>query len=267
MKLAWATDLHLDHSSRSRRQELLDALAKTDADALVLTGDTGTASSVVERLSDIAEVFGRPVYFVLGNHDFYGGSIVDVRSRAARLAAGDVKLVYLHQSGVQPLSGETALVGVDGWGDARYGNWSNTNVVLNDFCLIEELVWNQLGRSGLAQALRDLGADSAYGLRPILFEALQAFAHVVVATHVPPFPESAWHEGKASTPDFAPYFACKATGDLLLEAATGHPHRQITVLCGHSHGGGTIQRRPNLTVITGPAEYDKPVMQPDLILP
>jgi predicted MPP superfamily phosphohydrolase len=40
-----------------------------------------------------------------------------------------------------------------------------------------------------------------------------------------------------------------------------HPNRKMTVLCGHTHGGGTAQILPNLTTITGPAEYRSPVIQ------
>jgi 3',5'-cyclic-AMP phosphodiesterase len=267
MKLAWATDLHLDHASRTTRRAFIASLAACDADVLVLTGDTGISSTVVNYLSEIAEAFSRPVHVVLGNHDFYGGSIIDVRSRVASLAQASANLTYLHQSGVQALSANCALVGVDGWGDARYGNWGTTNVALNDFRLIDELEWNRIGRPGLLQALRDLGDDSAHRLRPNLLEALANFRHVVVATHVPPSPESAWHEGAPSNPEFAPYFACKAVGDLLKVAAEENPDREITVLCGHSHGGGVVLMGPNLRVLTGPSVYERPALQEALLLP
>ena len=37
-------------------------------------------------------------------------------------------LVYLTSSGVVSLSTETALVGHDGWGDMREGDWEGTTV-------------------------------------------------------------------------------------------------------------------------------------------
>ena len=84
---------------------------------------------------------------------------------------------------------------------------------------------------------------------------------VIVATHVPPFCEAAWHEGRPSSDDFLPFFACKAVGDVLLEAARSHPKCQILVLCGHTHDGGELQVLENLRVVTGPAEYGKPEIQ------
>ena len=53
----------------------------------------------------------------------------------------------------------------------------------------------------------------------------------------------------------------KASGDVLLAAAEAHADREILVFCGHTHGGGTVEVRPNLRVITGAAEYGAPRLQ------
>jgi predicted MPP superfamily phosphohydrolase len=39
------------------------------------------------------------------------------------------------------------------------------------------------------------------------------------------------------------------------------PPDKLLVLCGHTHGGGELQVLENLRVVTGPAEYGKPVIQ------
>ena len=77
-------------------------------------------------------------------------------------------------------------------------------------------------------------------------------------THVLPFKEACWHEGKMGNDDWLPYFTCKAMGDVLLETAQKHPQCEMTVLCGHTHHAGTIQMLPNLYVKTGSAEYGQP---------
>ncbi len=35
----------------------------------------------------------------------------------------------------------------------------------------------------------------------------------------------------------------------------------MTVLCGYTHGGGEARILPNLRVLTGGAEYGRPVIQ------
>ena len=92
-------------------------------------------------------------------------------------------------------------------------------------------------------------------------EALERFDQVVFLTHVPPFREACWYDGRISNDEWLPHFTCKATGDAIREAAERHPERQIEVLCGHTHGAGTAEILPNLVVYTGGAEYGEPAVQ------
>src|SRR5215213_9460740 len=84
---------------------------------------------------------------------------------------------------------------------------------------------------------------------------------IILATHVPPFREACWHQGKISDGDWLPHFTCKAVGDVLLEIMKENPDHKLTVLCGHTHGGGEAQVLPNLKVLTGAARYGRPALQ------
>ena len=44
------------------------------------------------------------------------------------------------------------------------------------------------------------------------------------------------------------------------------PQCQLTVLCGHTHGSGTVEILPNLQVHTGAATYGEPAIQQPLLL-
>lgn len=273
MRLAWMTDLHLDHADPLARERLLAELAASGADAAVVTGDTGESGTFGGFLLDLAQAFQRPVYFVLGNHDCYGGSIRSARAAAARLARRNPDLHYLPAAGVIPLSADTALVGVDGWGDGRAGDPDGSAVLLNDFVHIDELRSDLEalklpgGRAALHAKLRRLGTREAKRLAGPLAEALERFPKVIVATHVPPFAEAAWHFDPrtrthlASDDQWQPYFVCRAVGDVLRVAAEKHPDRRLLVLCGHSHGAGVCHPLPNLEVRTGGARYRHPAMQ------
>lgn len=157
------------------------------------------------------------------------------------------------------LGADLALVGDDGWGDAGFGNAASTPVELNDFHLIEDLAG--LGRAELVGRLNALGAESAARLAPKLAQAAAARGEVIVVTHVPPFWEASWHEGRPSNADWVPWFACRATGEVVLACAREHPATGFTVLCGHTHGAGTWQAAPNLTVHTAGARYGEPCVQ------
>jgi Icc protein len=264
MRLAWATDIHLDHAGESARRKFCQAV-KEQADALVVTGDIAESPTLGSALTALATLTERPVYFVLGNHDFYRGSITGTRRQIGHVVSDTEGLVYLSQAGVIELTPNTALVGHDGWADGRLGDLDRSEEILNDFLLIDELrCWldhHTLDKPALRQVLEALGDEAAGYLKSVVTSAAKQYPHVIVATHVPPFREATWHQGRPSADDYLPFFSCKAVGDVLLEAAEAHPKCQILVLCGHSHGGGEVQISANLRVVTGPAEYGHPEIQ------
>jgi predicted phosphohydrolase len=235
------------------------------ADAVLVGGDTATAVDVAERLCELADATGLATYFVLGNHDFYRGSVASVRARASALGRPGVQ--WLPASGPRELAPGVVLVGHDGWGDARIGNFAGSDVVLTDYLLIEELsrcfrpeaFQGSFGeRSALQDALLQLGADAATTLAPHLAAAAAPGRHVIVLTHVPPFREACWHEGRISDDHWLPGFTCGAMGELLAATARGHPDCRFTVLCGHTHGSGAACIAPNLIVHTQGATYGNP---------
>ena len=258
-RLAWATDVHLNFLSASGLDAFREALAQQEADAVVITGDIAEAPSVDPLLSVLAAELKTPIYFVLGNHDYYRSNIQRVREVVTSLSSRSSWLAWLPAAGVVELTREAALVGVDGWADARYGDFMRSPVMLNDYLLISDLAGMSKGER--LEKLHQLGDDEAAALRPLLADALRKYRRVIVATHVPPFKEACWHEGRVSSDDWLPHFSSKAVGDALREAAAAHPDRKIRVLCGHTHSAGTAEILPNLKVMTGAAEYGEPRVQ------
>lgn len=262
MQLAWMTDIHLNFVGTQHIEAFLNRVQTLSVDAVLITGDIGEASSMGDYLQRIAAHLKRPIYFILGNHDYYYGSIANVRAQARRLSQTNPLLHWLPEVGVIPLSDHGALVGHGGWADGGYGNFLASPVVLNDYKLIAELALLP-DRPALLGALQRLGNAGAQTLRKHLQQALAQYPRVLVALHAPPFQETCWHEGR--TPDdsdpYLPHFTCKACGDVLRELATTHPDKELLVLCGHTHGSGDVQVLPNLRVITGGAVYEHPVVQ------
>jgi predicted MPP superfamily phosphohydrolase len=234
MRAVWVNDIHLDFLDDDAADHFLESVAEVSPDAVLVGGDISTAVQLESHLSRIEERLEAPVFFVLGNHDFY------------------------HTAGVNPLTDKTALVGHDGWGDARLGNYQTSAVELTDFYLIEEL--RGLERPALVEVLRRLGDEAAEHFRIVLPEALDAYQRVVLLTHVPPFREATWYEGEISNDDWLPFFCCKSAGDALKEIMSAAPDRELTVLCGHTHGEGEVQILPNLRVFTGGARYGHPAV-------
>jgi 3',5'-cyclic AMP phosphodiesterase CpdA len=265
MRLAWLTDIHLNFLTASETDNFLSAVRVCKADAILLTGDIGEARSVVPLLERLDNAWQRPLYFVLGNHDFYGGSIAGVRAEVTALQRTRPYLVYLTAAEMISLTPTVGLVGDDGWADARLGNYVQSLVMMNDYRLIAELA--PLTKEFRWPKLKQLGDQAAQHIRRVLPAALAKFPAVILGTHAPPLREACWHEGQISNDEWLPHFTCKALGDAILEIMRAAPQKKLTVYCGHTHSPGICQPLPNVTIYTGSAEYGLPTVQQVIDLP
>jgi predicted phosphohydrolase len=260
-RLAWLTDLHLNFLTYAQADEFLARVEALEPDAVLITGDISEARDLGRMLAHIAERLERPVYFVLGNHDFYHGSIREVRALATRLCdSAASRLCYLTALD-EPvaLTPTVALIGHDGWADARLGDYERSLVMMNDYRLIAELAAH--GKRDRWPILQALGDEAAGHIRTVMPRALERFPHVLLATHVPPLREACWHEGRLSDDEWAPHFTCKSMGDAILEIMRDFPERRLTVFCGHTHSPGECRPLLNVEILTGGAKYGLPAVQ------
>jgi len=258
-RLAWLTDIHLEFVTAEAIDAFCDRVADAAPDALLVGGDTGTASSFTRYLLSLEKRLRCPIYFVLGNHDFYGGSIATVRTIAAELTRSAQWLHWLAVSGVVPLTATTGLIGHGSWADGRLGSAQRSQVMLNDYYQIREFIG--LSAAQRFALLNALGDEAATHFRRVLPLALEHFRRVLLLTHMSPFRESCRYGDSITGDEFLPHFSCKAVGDVLIEAMQSHPDRNLTVLCGHTHTPARVQVLPNLHVKAGSARYGAPRLQ------
>lgn len=255
-RIVWLTDPHLNHITHEQASAFLVRVAATEADAVLIGGDFSESRDVIRFLELIDDALPMPIYFVLGNHDYYFSSIRTLRDQVQQLCQARPKLHYLSQLGVCELSPNVGLLGHDGWADARYGDYARSLVMMYDYTLIEELAG--VSKIDRLPILRQLGDEAAAHIRQFLPEALDKYSQVYLLTHIPPLREACWHQGQISNDEWAPHFTCKAMGDAILEIMRDYRARQLTVLCGHTHGAGQCRPLENVHIITGAAEYGKP---------
>ncbi len=114
MRLAWATDVHLDSVDLPDVEAFCARVRAADVAALLLSGDIAEADSLGRWLTYLDSQLELPIHFVLGNHDYYGSDVTTVRGLVSSLE--NPKLSYLPATGPVQLTPEVTLVGHGGWG-------------------------------------------------------------------------------------------------------------------------------------------------------
>ena len=121
-QIAWLTDLHLEFLQLDELHTFVGQLIHSMPDIVLVGGDTGTAVDFASFFQFLEMRLKRPIYFVLGNHDYYHGSISQVRETAEKLSRSSQWLHWLPIKRVVPLSETTGLIGHGSWADGRLGN-------------------------------------------------------------------------------------------------------------------------------------------------
>lgn len=268
MKLAWLTDIHLNACTYDQRMAFYDKIKDACVANVLITGDIGSADSFRFYINELRQHINKSVYFVLGNHDYYNSSVEAVR--------GDIEAFHHLSQGPAKLTNGVYLVGQDCWADGRNGNYAQSHVRLNDSKYIKELkdaykmdfmdmaLSQSPDKKGihLLTKMQDLADADAKALEDQILAAIKCNAKkILIAMHVPPFPESAYYNGKMSDDDYLPFFSSKVTGDMILRVCAAHPDVEFQGYCGHSHGKSVYHPLPNLIVKCGEAEYGNPVIQ------
>lgn len=254
--------MHLDHVQTTRAARDFGYTLRTqhpESSGLIVTGDIAEADSLTHILSELSEGYAGSVYFVLGNHDYYGSSFAAVDKRMRAFSEQRPSIHWLTRGEVV-LGPGVVLLGNDGFYDARFGD-ERTDLRLRDFMEIEELfVAQDEGFLPFLQAMRDRADSCASELLQCARRAVLAHKPktVLVGTHVPPLQESSFYKGKPADGKWAPFFTSRVMGEVLLRLAAEFAEVEWVVFCGHTHGEGVVEARSNLTIYTGYAEYGAP---------
>ena len=275
MRLDWITDPHLDHlRGEGALLKFVQHLHDRDSDALIITGDIAESRDIDEFLGLISGAYQRPVYFVLGNHDYYGAWMGETHARVRNVckAVPDGILNWMPDVGVKMLSPTTALVGHGGMYDGQEGA-PGLEMALTDFFMPHGILDMcrelEYGTRHLFEFLLKLGQRCGAHVRQQVDLAVrQGAERVLILTHVPPFLEASYFRGRPSVPTSAPFYVNRSLGDTLLELSSRHPNVQLEVFAGHTHGARTYQAAGNLVVRVGAARYGRlPRWQQNVMVP
>lgn len=260
MKIQWLTDLHLDKADEMIRCSFLRSLRAAAFDMAIVTGDISDSRSVTNHIACLAEsIAPRPVYYTLGNHDYYGGKIGDVEGRLDALCSSVVNLHRLGRGYAVALGDSIGLLGHDGWGDGRARGARPRDAYSPDRRAIDD--FRELSMDAWGKVNRELGDRSVSYFRRVLPYALTCYRNVLIATHVPPFANAVKFGNRTTSPTALSCFVNAGAGALIKKIAGQFPDRNIEVLCGHTHCRAEVRIAPNIRVRVGHAKIGRPQRQ------
>lgn len=265
MRIDWITDPHLTHlQTKDALYQFLDKLHERESDALFVTGDIAESHTIYDCLGLLSGAYQRPIYFVLGNHDFYG-DWMSATAQKVRQVCSDCPPGILNWmsdiEGFVALTDDVALVGHDGWYCGQEGSGIETTRLRPDFASeggVRDLTVIR-DRHRLWKTFHILASNAAehvfHGIRASI---QNGFKKTVVLTHMPPLREATIYRGKICGDASAPFYVNGIMGHVLRDLARKHPDHEIEVFAGHTHAGH-CHVEDNLTVNVGTAHYSRRV--------
>lgn len=239
----WTTDLHTEFYSNIQFEELL---GKMSGKKIVITGDIDS-NNLFQTMKKMLEV--ADVYFVCGNHDYYGKYLSDFNYEMRQ----DFPSNYLEAfDGIE--TENEYLIGGDGWYDGVAGEY-NSRFSLYDFNAIPNFIG--FSRSEIFRKMYRQAKVSNDGIIFKLESALKKYDNIILATHVPPFIENSTFGKKQSSLESLPFFCNKTLGRSLIDIMDKFTNKKLTVLCGHTHdfSRNIYGHNKNIRCVTKKAEY------------
>ncbi|MEI7902069.1 MAG: metallophosphoesterase [bacterium] len=259
-RIAWLSDIHLDFLNADRRKTFFASIVRCGAEGVVISGDISNARFLGQHLVEMADATGLPVWFTLGNHDYYTSTVGQVRQMISELVSRYPLLHWLPAEGVVALREDVALVGVDSWADGRAGSYWESTLELSDHRLIGDLIaLDAVDRLKVMQRYAD---EAEAHLRGSLDAALRQFKTVLIASHVPMFYEACRDPmGGFSDERWLPYFAWHQGGMAIGDILRTHLEGRIIALCGHTHTRIRLKIDERTSIWVATAEYDDPAIE------
>lgn len=253
-KLIWLTDTHVTFSFLWKKYALIRHIKNLEADALLLSGDISNGLFIDYVLYYIANHVDIPIYFVLGNHDYYFKSIKDVNSDIRSLSKRYDNLHWLTNSEPLPLKDDTCIIGAEGWYDCNLGNSEYIKFTI-DWWLIEDFRMLQ-GTKERIEAFRQLALDYANQIEVKLIKAINSgYKEIYLLTHVPPFKEATRDEGTIMENFWLPYNTNTALGKVIKNVMSRFPDRKLNILSGHTHTRVVVNLAHNIECRVNNANY------------
>lgn len=249
-KYLWITDPHIKPWNRHK---LLKLILDNNPVGIFLTGDITYGPNLVSDLNYLGERVGCNIYFVLGNHDYHGSSLEKTHNGIRELCIKHKNLIWMTEADIISINDKTALIGTEGWYDARNGDpkyirYSLDWIFVSDFKSLPSM-------KERIEVFRKMADESADVLSKRLKIALNQHDTVYLLTHFPPWKEANRDVGTFMERLWKPYNVNLVLGGALETVMDNYSDKNLIVLAGHTHTDCWINVSSNIECRVNQAKY------------
>lgn len=249
-KYLWYTDTHLDRVNPVTLLRFVSSINREHPNGVFITGDISNGAVLNLHLKFLAQRVECPIYFVLGNHDYWTSGFKKKRDEVGELCEKHSNLHWVSNEGPIHLNDEVALVGVEGWYDASLGDQRYLFSTL-DWLFIEELK-RASGLHKRIEIFKEAAEESCRGAEEKIKIALDSgHKSVYLLTHFPPWKEATRDEGTPLERFWLPYNVNATLGKTLENIMKDRNKKHLTVLTGHTHDPRYIRVARNIDCQVG----------------
>lgn len=238
----WATDLHLNYFDDKYITNFGKFLSsKYQAKGFIISGDISLGNKLERNLKTLSNAIQMPIYYVLGNHDYWYSSFNEIDKLTKSL--NDNSLINLNLSHLQ-INSKTILIGFDGWYDCSFGE-IDTKIQMTDWVRIKEFQ----NQDPIKISKKRSASYLSFLDRALSFKN-QGITNQIVVTHIPPFEQLIKNKKTAK-----PFYGSSISGQILSKLSNDFD--KIICLSGHTHNKASYQQ-DNLLCYVGEACRGKP---------
>lgn len=226
--------MHLDRVNLVKKILFIRSLIKENPKAVFLTGDNSSGRYLYYDLYALATFVKCPIYFVLGNHDYWHSDRDKINQKVNKLINKFPNLVWLSNSEVVSLTPKVALIGDEGWydgynGDPKYLKYTLDHLMIKDYRLLPNM-------DEKIKAFREFSTQSNNRLVEKLNQAIdRGYRTIYILCHFPPWKEATRHPGTIFEKFWLPYDTNIKLGKEIKRIARLHKKTNIIVFTGHTH--------------------------------
>jgi len=251
-KYLWYTDLHLNRLLPWTIYNFIQNILKEDPIGLFLTGDISNGTFTCFHLKLLARFIKCPIYFILGNHDYYLCDIATQHSNIREMCRKYPNLIWLTDADIISLNDDVALIGVEGWYDGKRGN-SKYLKYAPDWFMIKDFRQLPTMKERI-EAFRTLAEQNSTLLESKLEKALSLkYKSIYILTHFPPWKEATRFKGSILEKYYLPYNTNLGLGKVIEKVMSQNREKDILVMCGHTHETEYIRVSKNINCQVGAA--------------